>query len=276
MNLSPPFRIQDIHFSYGSAPVLKGIDLQVGAGEMLGIVGPNGAGKTTLLNIITGVLRPQCGQVYLGGVCLDRLTPRERAKRVAMVTQNPTIPQGFTAMETVLMGRNPHLGLLQWEGRKDLQIAQRVMELTDTWALAQRLVTSLSGGERQRVFIARALAQEAPLLLLDEPTAHLDIGYQAMLLDLVTEIRQETGVSVVAAMHDLSLAAQYCGRIAALHQCSIYALGEPDEVINAEIVSSMFGAQVSVTEHPVHKTPVVLPISRARGLQHREAGDTND
>ena len=257
-----PLHVEGLHFSYGTNQVLRGLDLEVEQGEMLGLVGPNGSGKSTLLSIIAGVLPPQRGKVFSDGTSLQRLKPRQRAKLVAMVPQNPAVPQGFTVLEVVLMGRNPHLGLLQWEGREDLEVARRVMEQTDTWDLAHRLLSSLSGGERQRVFMARALAQETLLLLLDEPTAHLDIGYQPAVLDLIQKIRRDSKVTVVAAMHDLSLAAQYCTRIAALHQGAIHMVGEPADVMTPEVVATVFGAEVSVVHHPVHGTPVVLPISR--------------
>jgi iron complex transport system ATP-binding protein len=178
---------------------------------------------------------------------------------VAVVPQNPSLPDGFTALEVVLMGRNPHLGFLQWEGPRDLAIARRAMELTDTWMFAERPITSLSGGERQRVLIARALAQEAPLLLLDEPTAHLDIAYQSAIFDTVERIRGEAGITILAAMHDLTLAAQYCHRIALLHRGRVFAQGRPEEVLTPEIIGEAFGARVAIVRHPLKGTPAVLP-----------------
>ena len=263
MNPALALEIREVCFRYGHTPILDQVSLDAAAGEMLGLVGPNGAGKTTLLRIVSGTLRPQAGRVYLGGSEVAKLSSRDRARRVATVQQSPAVPTGFTALDVVLMGRNPHLGLLQWEGASDLEVARRVMERTSTDGFADRPIASLSGGERQRVFIARALAQEAPLLLLDEPTAHLDIGFQPVVLDLIQNIQREAGVSVVAAMHDLSLAAQYCRRIAVLHKGSIYALGEPNDVITTDVVSAAFGAEVSIVRHPVHGTPVVLPIGQS-------------
>ncbi len=255
--------LQDIWFSYGPSQVLRGIDLDIAPGEMVGLVGPNGTGKSTLLNIASRTLKPQRGRILLGDVDVQDMSPRQKASRVSMVPQSPAVPNGFSCLEVVLMGRNPHLGLLQWEGPRDMEIVRRAMELTGTAAFASRPISSLSGGERQRVFIARALSQEAPLLLLDEPTAHLDIGYQPAVLDLIQQVRIETGVSVLAAMHDISLAAQYCQRIAVLHQGSVYAVGTPEEIVTAEIVSQAFGAEVAVSRHPIHGTPVVLPIGQS-------------
>ena len=260
---SPTLALENIWFSYGSSAVLKGLHLKVAPGEMVGLVGPNGTGKSTLLNIASRTLKPQRGRVLLGDLDVQEMSPRQKASRVSMVPQSPAVPNGFSCLEVVLMGRNPHLGLLQWEGPRDVEIVRHAMELTGTAEFASRPIASLSGGERQRVFIARALSQEAPLLLLDEPTAHLDIGYQPAVLDLIQQVRTETGVSVLAAMHDISLAAQYCQRIAVLHQGSVYAVGTPEEVVTAEIVSQAFGAEVAISHHPVHGTPVVLPIGHS-------------
>ena len=265
-----PLKLTDIQFSYGQQVILRGISLEAGLGETIGLVGPNGAGKTTLLRIVSGTLAPQGGMVYVQGWELPSLRPRDRARLVGMVQQNPAVPPGFTALEVVLMGRNPHLGLLQWEGPKDVEVCQRVMELTETWDFAHRLVSSLSGGELQRVFIARAMAQETPVLLLDEPTAHLDISFQTSVLDMIETIRRKTNITVLVAMHDLTLAAQYCSRIAVLHKGDIFAFGEPAQVLTPEVVSTVFGAPVSILEHPVHKTPVVLPVGRVINAHHPE------
>ncbi|MBI2305380.1 MAG: ABC transporter ATP-binding protein [Chloroflexi bacterium] len=255
---------KDIRVLYGDNAVLQGIDLTVAGGEIMGLVGPNGAGKTTLLRVLSGSLKPQRGEVWVNGAAIGHLPPRERAKVIAMVSQNPTVPQGFTALEVVLMGRNPHLGLLKWEGSRDMEVAQWAMELTSTLEFSMRPLGSLSGGERQRVFLARALAQEAPILLLDEPTAHLDISFQCSVMDTIENVKAQTGVTVVAAMHDLTLAAQYCNRIAALNRGSIVALGCPEDVLRPELVSAAYGTEVAIISHPVHGTPVVLPKGRVR------------
>lgn len=263
MSTQTALKIADLHFAYGQREVLSNISLEVQKGEMLGLVGPNGAGKSTLLRLIGGTLKPQRGSVLLEDRPLLSLTPVERARHIALVPQNPTVPPGFTCLEAVLMARSPHLRFLQWEGPRDLAISQRAMELTATWELATRLLQLLSGGERQRVFVARALAQEAPILLLDEPTAHLDIAYQTAIMDMIDEVRQQTGITVVAAMHDLTLAGQYCRRIAVLHEGRIVAVGPPEEVLTSERVSAIYGTHVSVSTHPTDGTPVVLPSRRA-------------
>ena len=264
---APAIVARGVALSYGRRAVLAGLDLEIESGEALGLVGPNGAGKTTLLKVVTGALTPQRGEVRVHGKGISRLPPRDRARLVAMVHQSPAVPPGFTALEVVLMGRNPYLKLLQWEGPRDMEVSRRVMELTETWAFAERPAASLSGGELQRVFIARALAQETPVLVLDEPTAHLDISFQTSIFDLVERVRRETEVTVLVAMHDLTLAAQYCTRIAAMQQGTILAVGEPSQVLTADLISRVFGASVYVMEHPVHRTPVVLPIGQAVNLK---------
>ena len=269
MSQVPPLRAAGIHFSYGERAVLRGISIEAGPGEIVGLVGPNGSGKTTCLRIISGTLTPKRGNVYIGGRELSVLRPRDRARLVAVVQQSPTAPWGFTALEMVLMGRNPYLGLLQWEGPKDIEVCRRAMELTETWEFVHRLVSSLSGGELQRVFIARALAQETPVLILDEPTAHLDISYQTSVLDMIVRIQSTANIAVLVAMHDLTLAAQYCTRIEALYQGSIYASGEPWQVLTSDVVSRVFGTPVLIVEHPVHKTPVVLPLGHVRNGAER-------
>ncbi len=263
MSHAVPLSATGVGFSYGQDTILEEINLEAGLGEIVGMVGPNGSGKTTFLRIVCGTLTPKRGNVHIQGREVRALPPREKARLVAMVQQSPAVPSGFTALEVVLMGRNPHLGLLQWEGREDIDMCRRVMELTDTWQFAQRPASSLSGGELQRVFIARALAQETPVLLLDEPTAHLDISFQSSVFDTIERIRSTTNITVLVAIHDLTLAGQYCDRIAALYMGRIYAIGEPSQVLTEEVMSKVFGAPVSVIQHPVHKTPVVLPLGQA-------------
>ena len=250
MNNQHHLRTEDLHLSYGTNHVLRGVGLEVQRGNIVGLIGPNGAGKTSLLNIISGILKPQKGKVYLEGDDIRELGPKDRATRVAMVPQDPAVPQGFTALEVVLMGRNPHLGLLQWEGPGDLALCRRVMELTSTWDFSQRLIAFLSGGERQRVFIARALAQEAQLLLLDEPTANLDIQHQLKVMEIMGDLARQ-GLTVLAAMHDLSLAARFCNRLVLLHGGQVLADGSPEEVLTAEYLERAFAIEAVVYRDPV-------------------------
>ena len=188
-----------------------------------------------------------------------RLSPKEVALRVAVVPQNPHLPPAFTALELVLMGRTPHLKLLQGEGQGDLRAARRAMLATDTWELAGRRIGELSGGERQRLLVARALAQETPLLLLDEPTAHLDVGHQAATLRLMVRLCRREGKAVLAAVHDLTLAAQFCHRLVMLHQGRVIVEGTPGEVLTRERLRQVYGASLHVLSHPVTGRPVLAP-----------------
>ncbi len=243
----------------GLRVALRDVSLSLAAGELLGLVGPNGSGKTTLIRAVTRVVAPLTGEICLAGRDASRLAQRELACLVAVVPQDPRLPDAFTALDAVFMGRTPHLRLLQSEGPADLEAARRAMLATDTWALAQRPLGQLSGGERQRVVVARALAQEAPLLLLDEPTAHLDIGHQASVLELMLSLCHGQGKAVLAAVHDLTLAAQYCHRLVMLHHGAIVAQGEPQDVLRAELLESVYEARVHVFPHPETGRPVVAP-----------------
>ncbi|MDP2948115.1 MAG: ABC transporter ATP-binding protein [Chloroflexota bacterium] len=258
--------IRDLTVAYGDLVALRQVSLSLSEGEMLGVVGPNGSGKSTLIRAITRVVRPRSGAIRLDGRDATRLSQRELAQRVAVVPQNPYLPDAFTALEVALMGRTPHLGLLQSEGRADLAAVRRALEQTDTWHLATRRAGELSGGERQRVVVARALAQEAPILLLDEPTAHLDVGHQATVLDLVRRLCRESGAdtrprAVLAVVHDLTLAAQYCDRLVMLNDGRVAAEGKPYEVLSPEILASVYGTRVWVFPHPLTGRPVVTPMS---------------
>ena len=253
--------VEQIHFAYRSGPVLNGLDLEVRDGELVGVVGPNGSGKTTLLRLISGVVRPSQGRIQIGGADLTTLSSRQRAGLVSVVPQDPQLPLSFAALDLVLMGRNPHLKLLQWEGQRDLEIAAHAMEVTGTDHLADRRLGTLSGGERQRVVVAMALAQEAPVLLLDEPTSSLDLAHQTRVMDMVRNIREKRGAAVLVAMHDLTLAAQYCSRIVMLAEGRSYAEGPPVDVLTVDNISRVYGAEVFVLSHPSGGTPVVLPVS---------------
>jgi iron complex transport system ATP-binding protein len=265
--------MRGVSFVYSERSVFEGVTLTVSQGELVGIAGPNGAGKTTLLRLGSGMLAPRSGSVWLAGHDARGLTAVQRARIVGAVPQSPAVPEGLSVLDAVLMGRNPHLRLLQWEGRKDLAIALETMELTDTRDLADRPLSTLSGGERQRVFIARALAQEPAVLMLDEPTAHLDLGYQVDVMDTIDTVRRERGIAVLAAMHDITLAAQYCDRMIVLAGGGIRAEGTPSKVLQPDLLSDVFGAKVEMVTHPTAGTPVALPVGRSH---RRDSAGVND
>ena len=263
-------KIRNLTVTYGEIVALRGVSLSLAGGELLGVVGPNGSGQSTLVRAITRVVPLVEGDIQLDGKRAAALPQRELARRVAVVPQNPHLPEAFTVLEVALMGRTPHLGLLQSEGRADLAAVRRALEQTDTWCLAHRRVGELSGGERQRVVVARALAQETPLLLLDEPTAHLDVGHQAAVMELVRRLCRAEGTAALAVVHDLTLASQYCDRLVMLNEGRVVAEGAPPEVLSPEVLASVYGTKVWVFPHPLTGRPVVTP---ALADDHRAASE---
>ena len=251
-------RAEKVIFSYNHRPILDGVDLAVHPGEMVGLVGPNGGGKSTLINLLSRALMPQGGCIWLDDSPLGRLTPEQVARRVAVVPQVFEVPTGFTSFEIVMMGRTPYLGWLKSESAHDVEIVRTAMQSTSTWPLANRTLTSLSGGERQRVLFARALAQEPAVLLLDEPTAHLDVANQIEVMEIARRLKRERSLAVLGVFHDLNLAAQYCDRIVLLKDGRVYAAGAPAEVITADILRAVYGIEMCVFPHPVNQLPVAL------------------
>lgn len=243
--------IESLSFNYGAAKVLDNITFSAEKGECIGILGPNGSGKSTLLKTLSRILDPTSGRVVLCGKELERYSTKELARSMAVVPQDTNIDFDFTCLEVVLMGRNPHMRRFEIEGRKDADIAREAMMLTNTWHLRERPFVELSGGERQRVIIARALAQQPSVLLLDEPVSHLDINHQIEILDLVERLKKERGLVVIIILHDMNLAARYCDRLILLFNNSILATGGPDEVITQENIRKAFRANVMVKKHPV-------------------------
>lgn len=256
--MSAGLRIEGVTVRFASGAGLEGVTLDIGSGEWLSLVGPNGAGKTTLLRAIAAALPLDAGSVELEGVDVLGLKPRARARRMAVVPQDSVSPQGWTVAQAVAMGRSPHQGLLGAPGAEDARIVSEAMQATGTAVHASRLVETLSGGERQRVLLARALAQTPRVLLLDEPTASLDLQYQWDMLELVEEARRARGITVIAVLHDLNLAAAFSDRIALLSTGRIEALGSPEQVLNEATIEAVFGRRVSVGVHPATGRPTVL------------------
>ncbi len=243
--------------AYGERQVLTGLDLEVARGTVIALAGPNGVGKSTLLRLVAGSLRPTRGTVTVMGTDLSGLSVRERARLISIVPQNPELPRGAAALEVVLMGRNPHLGLLAWESASDVGIAVDSMRRTDSEEFLDRPIHELSGGERQRVAIAMALAQETPVVLLDEPTANLDLAYQPKIMRLLRELAA-SGKTVITAVHDLTLAGQFCDAIALMGDGKVTAFGEPEEVLTAENIKRAYGADTVVLKHPETGKPIVV------------------
>jgi len=230
---------------YGARTILSNISLKINSGQMVGIIGPNGSGKSTILKALCGLLRPSAGRVNLDGVELAHLSREAVARQIGVVPQAPLLPEGFTVLETVLMGRYPHLGLLRSESKKDLDIACRAMERTNIQSLAHRRVGQISGGEKQRVLIARVLSQEPLFLLLDEPTAHLDIRHQLEVMELVRSLA-DSGLGVVEAVHDVSLAGRFCDSLILLKEGHIFKEGTPQAVVTPDNIEQVFGVMAMV------------------------------
>jgi iron complex transport system ATP-binding protein len=257
--------VKNLEFAFEDKLALKGINLTVPKGEILGIVGPNGSGKSTLLRIISGVLAPSKGSVQWDGVDLTQLPAKDRARFVAMVSQQATLPDGIKVLDLVAMGRTPYLGILGKESGGDLEAIVKAMRDTDTYVMRNISVEKLSGGERQRVLLALALAQGSSLLLLDEPTASLDIAYETALLDTVLRLQQGMDGVVIMSIHNLTLAAQYCTCMAMMKNGSVIAYGHPSDVLTVENIRRVYETDVTLFDHPVSGLPVVVPISKAEG-----------
>lgn len=249
--------IKNVAFSYGKNRVFEKLQLVVKSGTFIAITGPNGAGKSTLLRLIAGTLHPSHGTIKVNKSEASSRPPRDRAKLVAMVSQNPQLPANSTVQDTVLMGRNPYIGILGSETKADFEIALESMHRTGIAALCNRTINQLSGGERQRVALAMALAQKTPIILLDEPTSNLDLAHQPAALSMFKKIT-EGGRTVVAAIHDLTLAAQFSHEVALIGDGYCQQVGPPAKVITEKNIYQAYGATVRIFSHPDSNMPVVV------------------
>jgi iron complex transport system ATP-binding protein len=266
--------VREISFRYGDQWVIEDLSFHVNGGEFWGIIGPNGAGKTTLLKLLYRFIEPQRGTVFIDEDELSRMRRSDIARKIAVVPQDTQVVFPFRGLEVVLMGRSPHLGRLQFEGRKDVEIAEKSMELTDTLQFAPRAINELSGGERQRILIARSLAQEAEIMLLDEPTSNLDISHQVEFYDLVSRLNREKKLTILTVSHDINLASEYCRKIILLKGGRIFKMGSPKEVVAEEHIRRVYGSRVLVDENPLTGSPrlTLLPkdISTVGGREVEE------
>lgn len=235
-----PIEVRGLKYSYNRYMVLDGVDLDVREGEILGILGPNGCGKTTLLKNLNKNLTPAGGCVMLDGTDLDTMVKRDIAKSVAVVPQTNEIRFSFSVREIVAMGRMPFQSMMGGESREDARIVDEAIEKVGLTSMKDRHINTMSGGERQRVMIARALAQTPRILLMDEPTLHLDINTQFEALDLIQELSRESGLTVVVVSHDLPMVARYCDRIAMIHDRRVMCCGTPEEVLTPENMRTVF------------------------------------
>jgi len=253
--------IRNLSFKYKNNPIFKNVRLQVKSGESVGIVGPNGCGKTTLIRVISGVLGPFKGEIYIDDQDLRELSVVERSRRLSVAPQMPEFPLDYTVHQMLMMARNPYLSLFSWESKQDFDIVKEIVILTEIEHLVKRLIRNISGGERQRVLLAMTMIQSTGIVLMDEPTANFDLGYQIGFYRLIKLLKTRE-VAVLLAMHDLSLAAQCCDRIIILFKGGIYAEGTPKEVLTEEILSDVYNTSIKVMYHPDSDSPVVVSTDR--------------
>ncbi len=254
--------ISNLSFSFGEHRILKDVSLAVSEGEFVGLMGPNGSGKTTLLRCIMDYLRPGSGAVLVDMKPLHTLSPKELARTFAVVPQSSSTDFAFTAYDIVMMGRTPHIkSRFSGETRRDEDAVMEAMRLTDTWQFARRPFSELSGGERQRVVVARAVAQDPKALLLDEPTVYLDISGQIEIMDLLRRLNRDKGITTIAVLHDVNLAARYCDRIALLHDGRLEAVGPPKDVLTPDAMHAVYGVDVLIRHDPLSGSVYVMPRS---------------
>ncbi len=260
-------RIDDIWVSYDKRQVLRGVSLSVASGEMVALVGPNGAGKSTLIRAVSGVVPIRAGEVHINGSTLSGISSMERARYLAVVPQARSLPPAFTVYESVMLGRTPYVGWFGRTGPQDHERVQYALEHTQMLSLADRYVGELSGGEQQRVLLARALAQDTPVLLLDEPTTHLDLQHRESLIQLIADLAVNKNLAVLMVLHDLNLAGMYADRVALLVDGGVQAVGSPAEVLSAANLSRVYQIPVRVIRHPEYGSPLVLPDKPGRSAK---------
>lgn len=258
-------RIENLSACYGPRRILHQVSLEVNSGEVVALIGPNGAGKSTLIRAASGVIPVEGGSVQTNGRDLLSLPPMERARCLAVVPQAASLPPAFSAWETVLLGRTPYLNFLGQVSANDEAIARAALSRVDALKLSERRVGELSGGEQQRVLLARALAQSTPILLMDEPTAHLDLQYQVALMEMARSLAHDDGLSVLAALHDLNLAARYADRLVLLVSGEVKARGTARQVLGPKTIAAAYGLPVEVIPHPFAEDALlVLPSGKPR------------
>ncbi|MDP8011826.1 MAG: ABC transporter ATP-binding protein [Thermoplasmata archaeon] len=250
--------VKSLKFSYNDHSVLKGISFIVKNNEILGILGPNGSGKTTLLNLIGGILKKKEGEILINGKKIENYSRKELARIMAFVPQDTSTAFDFNVFEIVSMGRYPHLGIMDSLTEKDKNIIIEALKKTEIYDLRNKSTRQISGGERQRVFIARAIAQDPEIILLDEPTSNLDIKYQIEILDIIERMRSQ-GKTILMSMHDVNLAVRYCTKIALIHNGNILAFGEPENVINEKNIEIAYGIKGKIIRNGGEKIAYILP-----------------
>jgi iron complex transport system ATP-binding protein len=250
-------KLNNTGYRYGDKWAVKNVSMDISPGDVVGVLGPNGSGKSTLLRLMDGLIKAEEGEIFLEGESLAGMRRSQVARGVAMVSQESYFQFSFSVLQVVLMGRFPHLRRFRFEGQRDMEVAQEALKITDTLAFADRDIHALSGGERQRVMIARALAQEPVVLLLDEPTSFMDLKYKREIFRLIKSLSRERKLAVVVVSHDIGQAAQFCNRLVILKQGRVYRVGTPEEVITEQTMEEVFECAVIVDDHPATGRPRV-------------------
>ena len=251
-------RLEDVSFGYRGQTVIRDVSLEIPSGSFLSLIGPNGSGKTTLLRLMSRVLEPRQGRILFEGMPLSTLKVRDIARNIAVISSEQFFEFPYPVSEIVAMGRYPYLARLQGLSHEDLHFVDQSLLLTDLGHLRHRPISHLSSGERQRVFIARAIAQQPKLLMLDEPNAHLDIHHQIAIFELLRSLNRDHGMTIVAVLHDLASAAAYSGMTVLLHEGSVVKVGKPEEVITRHLIRATYGVDVDVFPSPVGGFPLVV------------------
>ncbi|KGG80230.1 ABC transporter [Caloranaerobacter azorensis H53214] len=259
--MSNAVEVRNIYFSYGYEEVLKNIDLSIQEGVFISILGPNGSGKTTLLKNICKLLKPLKGEIFVDDKDLNKIAFKELAKIMAVAHQDSNVNFEFTVYDIVMMGRYPYQKRFKSESENDIKIVKRAMENTETWALREKSIHEISGGERQRVIIARALAQEPKILLLDEPISQLDIKHQINILNLCKRLNREEKITIITTLHDINLAARYSDYILLMNKGEIKAFGLPESVLTKENIQDVYGIEVKLIKLDDYKVPYIVPVS---------------
>ncbi len=256
------FKLKGMSAGYGNIPILHALSLEIGEGEFFGIIGPNGSGKTTLLKALTRIIRPYSGEIIYRGKDISKKALKELACEVAFVGQDALCSFSFTVFEIVMMGRFPHLKRFRTESKRDYDITNQALETVNCISLKDKYIDQISAGERQRVIIARALAQEPRVLILDEPTSRLDIGHQIEIFDLIKKLNLERKITVSSVLHDLNLASDYCDRILLMNEGKIFKIGEPGKILTYENLEKIYKTIVVVNESPATKRPHITLVPK--------------
>ena len=260
--VNPIIEMSEIEYSFRKQPILNKINLKVKRKEIIGIIGPNGSGKTTIFNILSGLIKPTKGDIYINGTNISSLSITQRSKLLAAAPQNTIFPEDISVFELTTMGRNPYLNLLSWESSYDNELAIQSIDRVGLLELASKKLKHISGGEKQLALIAMVLCQETPIILLDEPTSNLDIKNQLHIMDTITSIRESSNKTILINLHDLNLATKYCDKIIFLKNGTVFDQGIPNQVITSENIQSVYGIAANVIEDPSSRHPIVQPISK--------------